>query len=201
MQKAKKIDAGLVRAMYIERKMSMSDIAKKLGVTLNAIVYCMRKNNIERRTLTQSQTILFDNKQPSFKERTKLSRKQQDLKLAGLLLYWCEGYKSSKCVGIDFANSDPVMIKLFCKFMRIIYRVNEKRFRVLLYCYANQDIESLMSFWSKVTGISTELFSKPYVRTDFREGGRKMPYGMVHIRYSDKKLFLSIMDSIRCLKI
>ena len=190
-----------IKTLYFERKLSMREIAEKLGVSMDAIVYFMRKNKIARRSLKETRALIFKNKKLSFKEKRELSWNQERLKLAGLILYWAEGYKTIKSSGIDFANSDVGMVALFVKFLRVIYKVDEKRFRILLYCYANQNISSLIKFWSKLTGISKKQFSKPYIRTDFRKDGRKMKYGMVHIRYADKKLFLSIMKSVEEVKL
>ena len=187
---------NLIRSLYWDKKLTALEISKRLGVGIDAVMYFMRKNKIKRRSLVEANAILFQNKKLSFNEQTKLSPYQKELKLTGLILYWGEGYKTDKSSGIDFANSDPDMIAIFIKFLRVIYRVDEKRFRILLYCYTDQDIKSLIKFWSELTNILPEQFSKPYVRKDFKENSRKMKYGMIHIRYADKKLFLCIMKSI-----
>ena len=178
----------------------MREIAEKLGTGIDTIVYFMRKHKIPRRSFKENNILLFEKKKPSFIEKNKLSSIEEKLKLSGLLLYWGEGYKTIKSKGIDFANSDPDMVAIFVRFLRIVYRVDEKRFRILLYCYANQNTKSLINFWSKLTKISIKQFTKPYIRKDFRKDGRKMKYGMVHVRYADKKLFLSIMKSIEEIK-
>ncbi len=116
------------------------------------------------------------------------------------MLYWAEGAKYTpdmRSAVIDFVNSDPRMVKLFLNFLRIICGVDEKRLRVLLYCYANQDIEFLKKYWYKVTEINFKQFTKPYVREDFLpEKSGKMRYGLVHIRYYDKKLLIQIYNWI-----
>lgn len=196
MSKIKNRNVSLVKKLYLKDKISMREIAEKLGVNIDAVVYFMRKYKIPRRSFTETNFLLFKNKKLSFNEKIKLSKSQSKLKLAGLMLYWSEGHKSATSSGIDFANSDVDMITIFVKFLREIYRVDEKRFRVLLYCYTNQNITDLIKFWSKLTSIPKKQFTKPYIRKDFRKDGRKMKYGMVHIRYADKKLFLSIMKSI-----
>ena len=188
---------NLVKNLYHKEQLTTREIADKLNVDVDAVVYCMRKNNIKRRSFAEASAVSFKNKKLSFSENKKLSANQEYLKLTGLILYWGEGYKTAKSSGVDFANSDPDMIALFVKFLRVIYRVDENRFRVLLYCYENQNTQSLIKFWSKLTGIPKKQFSKPYVRKDFREDGRKMKYGMIHVRYADKKLFLSIMKSVQ----
>ncbi len=192
---------NLINEMYYKKQMPIRAIAEILGVSIDAVTYFMRKHDMKRRTRTLSRNLIFQNKKLSFKEKPKLSLKQEKLKLAGLILYWGEGYKTSKSKGIDFANSDTDMILVFVAFLREIYGIDEKRLRVLLYCYSDQNISELIEFWSKLTSIPKDQFSKPYVRQDFKKDGRKMKYGMVHIRYSDKKLFLAIMNEIDQLKI
>ena len=187
--------------MYVDKGMSMREISLSLNISMDAVVYCIRKNNIPRRSPQESNALVFKNKKLSFHEVSTLSHYQQKLKIAGSMLYWAEGYKSGLGnTTVDFANSDPEMITVFTLFLRKIYRVDEKRLRVLLYCYSDQSVSELVRFWSKLTKIPENQFTKPYVREDFRKDGRKMKYGMIHVRYADKKLFLSILDSIEKMK-
>lgn len=201
MAKISNNQVNLVKNLYYNERFTMRKIAQRLGVNIDAVVYCMRKNNIKRRSLAEANAIAFQNKKLSFKEQVKLSFHKKKLKLSGLILYWSEGYKTTKSSGVDFANSDPDMIFVFVKFLRKIYKVDEKRLRILLYCYENQNVKSLIEFWSNLTSINKKQFSRPYIRKNFKESGRKMKYGMVHIRYADKKLFLCIMEAIDLLKL
>lgn len=114
------------------------------------------------------------------------------------MLYWGEGSKWQGEKIVDFANSDTDMIKVFLRFLREVCVVNEEKLRVYLYCYANQNQESLISYWSEVTKISKKQFSKPYVRKDYDSNKKgKMKYGLVHIRYADKKLLNLIRTWIK----
>ncbi len=187
---------GLVRRLYYEELLSMSQVAGKLGVSLEAVIYFMRRHGLYRRTYLEANNNLFRQKIPSFKIRKNSSVLAKELEIAGTMLYWAEGYKSVKGTFVDLANSDPRMIKVFLNFLRTTYEVDERKFRVLLYCYADQDVPKLIGFWSKVTKISPKQFIKPYVRKDFKETGRKMEYGMIHVRYIDKKLLLDIKGRI-----
>lgn len=174
----------------------MSDIAKYFGVSIDAVVYAMRKNKLPRRTFSEANKVLFEKKKPSFQIRGASSIKEKELHAAGAMLYWAEGHKSDKSGGIDFANSDPEMIRIFMSFLRSAYTLDEKRFRAFIYCYANQNISKLAAFWSRLTGIPKRQFTKPYIRDDFRQNGRVMQYGMIHVRYSDKKLLIDLKKRI-----
>lgn len=180
----------------------MREIGLKLGVSIDAVTYFMRRYNLSRRKAHESNKIVFNKKTPTFFAKP-LNSRTRELRAMGAMLYWGEGFKgneNSKITTVDFANSDPSMILMFLQFVRSVYTVDETKFRVLLYCYADQEIKSLVGYWSRITRISSRQFSKPYIRKDFRKDGRKMKYGLVHIRYNDKKFLLEIKNLINSYK-
>ncbi len=185
-----------VRRWYLDDLLTMREIAERLHVSLDATVYFMRYHKVPRRSLLVVSRMRFERKPPTFKTRAHVAS-VQELKAIGAMLYWGEGYKN--CITnstVDFANSDSGMISLFLEFLRRVYGIQEGQLRIYLYCYADQDVDSLIRYWSKLTGIPRKRFSKPYIRKDFRQDGRKMKYGLVHIRYYDKKLLLEILRLI-----
>lgn len=184
----------LVKQLYYCEGYSMRRVAENLGVSIDAVTYFMRRHKLNRRTLQEDSVIRFKNKPLSYSIKQNLTQELEALRVIGVTLYWGEGYKTEKSSGIDLANSDAVMVAVFVRFLREVCGVDENRLRVLLYCYANQDQEKLIKFWSKLTKIPPRQFSKPYVRKDFKDVMLdKMPYGMVHIRYADKKLLKTVM--------
>jgi hypothetical protein len=131
---------------------------------------------------------------PTYELKERLTEWENQLKLAGVMLYWAEGSKWDGERIVDFANSNPEMIKIFLSFLRIVCGVREDKLRIYLYCYENHDVEALQKYWSNITGIPLKQFTKPFVRKDFNlKKLNKMPYGMIHVRYADKKL----LDLIR----
>lgn len=186
----------LLKELYCDEGLSMREIAAQLRVTDDAVVYAMRKYNIHRRSLLETSRLRFQKKKPSFTKIKKLSPLAHDLRIAGCMLYWGEGAKSIRSATVDLANSDPDIIRTFLSFLRTNYILDEKKFRIYLYCYSNQNIQHLVKFWSEHTSIPLKQFSKPYVRKDFSLTARTMEYGMIHVRYSDKKLLLDILHQI-----
>lgn len=179
----------------------MREIAKHFSVSLNSAVYFMRHHDIQRRTKIDARKLAFLRQPQSFNLKQNLTVAEQRLKLIGTVLYWCEGYRTEKSHGIDFANSDPAAVRLFSDFLRIICGVDPKRLKGYLYCYSNQRPEKLLTYWSEVSGIPKSQFTRPYIRHDFKmDKIGKMPYGLVHIRYHDIKLLAVIMEWIRELK-
>ena len=185
---------NLVKKLYYKEKLSAVDIGKKLKVGEWVVYDFMQKINLPRRNSKETNTVRFEKKPLSYLIKQNLSGKEEKLKIAGIMLYWAEGCKFNlitRAHVVDFANSNPQMIKLFLKFLREICGIQEKRLRVLLYCYADQNIETLKKYWYRITKISLTQFIKPYIREDFLpEKSGKMKYGLVHIRYADKKLLL-----------
>jgi hypothetical protein len=189
----------LVRSLYFDKRLNMSQIGEKLGVSIDAVTFFMRKHQIKRRSLKDAGAVSFAAKKPSFTKIKPTSTRLRDLAAIGAMLYWGEGYKGSvekPAQTVDFANSDPNMVRMFLVFLRSLYRIDESRLRVLLYCYDNQDVPELISFWSNLTRIPKQQFVKPYVKKNDVKTRDKMKHGLIHVRYADKKLLLDIKDMI-----
>lgn len=189
------MDIGQIKTLYLNGE-SVPSIAKKIECSPWVIYNLMKKHNIPRRKQSESNYINFINKPLTYSLKKKLSPNEKLLKYAGLIIYWTEGSKKGKST-VDLANSDPEMIKIFIDFLRQIYKVSELKIRILLYCYSNQNADELINYWSKATNIPIKQFSKPYIRKDFltKQKG-KMPYGLIHVRYSDTKLQSQIKNDI-----
>jgi hypothetical protein len=175
-----------IRMLYWQNQYTADEIAKKLDISTGSVYSFMRKNKIPRRTPTDANFLISKSK-PQFCLKSNLDQSDQILKIAGIMLYWAEGTFQGNTV--DFANSDPAMIKLFLKFLRQICGISEERLRVYLYGYASQNVAELKNFWQLITGIPQTQFTKPYIRNDAKnQSQRKLIHGLVHIRYNDKKL-------------
>ncbi|MBP7215827.1 MAG: hypothetical protein KBA46_00925 [Candidatus Omnitrophica bacterium] len=184
-----------IQQLYWDDNYSLDEIACKLGVSFWSMYGFMRKNNIPRRSQSQVNFVVNKDK-PGFLLNEKLDPEDEKLKIAGIMLYWAEGTLKGKTV--DFSNSNPDMISIFMRFLREVCGVSEGRLRVYLYAYPGQDIERLKRFWSCVSGIGISQFTKPYIRIGNPNfSHHKLSYGLVHIRYNDKKLLGVIENWIK----
>ncbi len=178
-----------IASLYTKQKLSGVEISSMVGLPVRQVYRALDRQGILRRKVHESNALRFLRQPPSFIVKRRRSMADKFLWITGVTLYWTEGSHSSATNVVDFANSDPAMVKIFLKFLRRICGVQEKRLRMYLYCYANQNIEELIRFWSRATAVPTIQFSKPYIRKDFRQDKiGKMPYGLAHVRYADKKL-------------
>jgi len=199
-----KIQIKKLKELYLEEGRSMIDISRYFNVSIDVVAYSMRKYNIPRRSLKEASKKSFENKKPSFFKNKIGGVQKITSEIILAMLYWGEGFKGdvdSDYSSLDFANSDPGMIQLYIKMLRTLYKLDEKRLRVFLYCYSNQNQIELIKFWSKLTKIPKTQFTKPYIRNIVNKNNRVMKYGLVHIRYSDKKLLKEIKNLIDYVKV
>jgi predicted DNA-binding protein YlxM (UPF0122 family) len=180
------LNKNRIKNLYWDKNYTVREIADELRISVWTLYNFMNKNNIQRRNYSDA-NFLVNKTKPQFKIKENLTVAERRLKIAGIMLYWAEG--TQKGGTVDFANSNPQMVKIFLRFLREICGVDERRLRGYLYAYEYQDIEKLKSYWCKATGIHPNQFTKPYVRRgNLNLSHRKMLYGLAHIRYNDTKL-------------
>ena len=108
------LSKNLIEKLYYKERLSTIKIAQKLDTTEWIILSFMRRNNIARRSFSEASKVLFEKKKLTFSIKRKLSLREEKLKTAGIFLYWGEGAQlQGKNCGVDFANSNPEMIKVF----------------------------------------------------------------------------------------
>lgn len=184
------IDPKIIRKAYISEFLSEKQIAEKFGTSSRFVRNCLDSLKVQRRSRSEAIRYIHLTKhgKRNFVLKANLSQKEQQLKLAGSMLYWGEGAKHGGTV--SFANSDPEMIKVFLKFLRKVCGVSEERLRLTLHYYEDHNPPELMNFWSNVTDIPLKQFHTPYLHTRRVSGTYKRPslHGTVQIRYNDSKL-------------
>jgi len=180
------IDKIQIERLYWDKKLTIQEIAAKTDIPFWSLYNLMNKYGIKRRD--RSEAIYNYNKtKPQFEIKPNLFEGEEKLKIAGVMLYWAEGTLKGNTV--DFANSNPYMAQIFLKFLRDICGISEERLRIYLYAYDNQSVTKLRKYWSNILNIPINQFTKPYIRKGNPNlNKRELPYGLVHIRYNDKKL-------------
>jgi hypothetical protein len=117
---------------------------------------------------------------------------ERALLVAGAALYAAEGSKTPGMV--NFANTDPRMILLFCRWMRHHFELDESRWRVRLYLHEGLDLEEAVYFWADLTEIPPSQFSKPYrAVADLSIRRSKHPMGCPSVRYACTRTHRAVM--------
>jgi hypothetical protein len=118
--------------------------------------------------------------------------------VAGAALYAGEGGKTDGAV--KFTNSDPRMIAFFLAWLRWFFDIDESRLRLKLYLHHGLDLDRATMFLTKLTGIPTSQFGKPY-RAVADPGIRqsKHPLGCPSVSYSCSFTHRSVMGLVHAL--
>ncbi|MFZ2226765.1 MAG: hypothetical protein WA064_05230 [Candidatus Moraniibacteriota bacterium] len=220
-----------VKALALRKKgFSYNEISKKLEVPKSTLSYWLAdvvisqkaKNRIASRVFAGSVKGLIErnkNQTALAKERAKAIREiakkevrnlmKNKLFLVGISLYWAEGYKKgaygSKWKAVDFANSDPELVKIMMNFFRKVCRVESEKIKVQLIAHKNIDMDEAVSYWSGLMKLSKSQFMKTSCAVSSASKGKRnknsLTHGTVHIRINDVRLFFRIIGWIDGLKL
>jgi len=175
--------------LYRAEKLSEVQVAERLTISPNRVRRVLDNNKIVRRTRSEAITYLYItkfNKKP-FTLKPNLSSTDEILRIAGVMLYWGEGSKKGNSVAL--ANSDPLMVSVFMRFLRDICGIDRKRIRATIHHYGDHDPKELLHYWSRTTRIPASQFYKPFLHADTKGTyKKKSQYGTISVQYSDKKL-------------
>jgi len=213
-------------AIKLRRKgLSYNEINRKTGISKSTLSYWLSHLEISETAKKRLSKKVFEGSIRSLIERNKnqtvLARKRAEeiraraineakklidnrLFLVGTSLYWAEGYKKgaygSKWKAVDFANSDPELVRIMMKFFKIICGVSAYKIKAQLIAHKNMDINKAVHFWSSLTKIPKEQFIKTYSKLSISSKNKRnkhsLTYGTIHIRINDVKLFFRIIGWI-----
>jgi hypothetical protein len=117
---------------------------------------------------------------------------------AGVALYAGEGAKRGGSV--LFANTDPEMVRFFCRWLRTFFAVDQSRLRVRVYLHDGLDLDAAERHWAHVTGVPRTQFRRPYRATaDPSIRTVKHEFGCVYVSYSCSTTLRTIMGLVRAL--
>ncbi len=99
----------------------------------------------------------------------KVSRR--DLFIAGLSLYWAEGYKKGSDE-FGFTNSDPMAIAFIIRWLKEIFHVEKSRliFRISINAQHAHRAQRVESFWSEKFNVPLSQFTKTsFIKTQSKK--------------------------------
>ncbi len=94
---------------------------------------------------------------------------QKELWLIGIALYWAEGHKQKDyrpSTRVMFNNSDIFMLKLYIKWLEQCLKIPKSDicFEIYIHETYEKTKESLIEYWSNVTGFPASEFDKIYYK-------------------------------------
>lgn len=84
--------------------------------------------------------------------------------IAGLMLYWAEGNKSTHSAAV--ANSDPRVIRFMARWFKEFFQVANHEFSIYLHLHTGQNENKIKRYWSKLTGVPIQNFGKSFVKPE-----------------------------------
>jgi transcriptional regulator with XRE-family HTH domain len=187
---------------------TLADIAAELGVSKSSVSTWTREVEFEpnpRRTGRKRGPNKLQRKKADEIEQCRVDGIQwvgelseREFLMAGLGLYAGDGAKTPG--GVRFANSNPAMVILFCRWFRTFFDIDEERLRIQLYLHEDLDYATAVAFWSEAVDIPSTQFSKPYraIANATRRKNRHV-YGCCHVRYSSTPIHRQILGLMQAL--
>lgn len=88
---------------------------------------------------------------------------ERELWLIGVILYWAEGTKQKETnpsQKVRFGNSDPLMVKIFLKWILEVCRVPLRELDFEIYIHETGDIKKAREYWCHVLNLPQERIQK-----------------------------------------
>src|SRR3989344_8186656 len=133
---------------------------------------------------------------------------KRDLLIIGAVLYWAEGYKRLHVRDgkermshvISFVNSDPIMVKVFVRFLREALTVPADEIHLTMRLYPHINEENTREYWMKITGLSKSHFQRTTNMVSGASKGRRpynrLPYGTLQVAVYDTAQFHHLLGLI-----
>ena len=104
--------------------------------------------------------------------------------VAGAMLYWAEGSKTS---GLYVANSDERVILFMLKWFKKFLCINVDQIKMHLHIHLKDNDLEIKKYWSKLTGIPLKNFGKSFIKPA-GTGHRKniLPHGIIRVQIYGK---------------
>lgn len=111
----------------------------------------------------------------------------------GLMLYWCEGDKTTKGTWkVALTTADPKMLQCFVGWLIKYYNVSKEKIKLRLHLWKGSDEKKAKEYWSKKVGLNN------FMKTHFKPKGKKkkFPYGLCRASINSKETLTKILDEI-----
>jgi hypothetical protein len=187
---------------------TLADIARTLGVSKSSVSLwvrdvpytpSLRLRGPHRRPHPAHEAKLRQIDELNRQGRDCIGRlSEEEFLVAGVALYAGEGAKGDGTV--QFANTDPAMIRFFCAWLRRFFDVDASRLRMRVYLHQGLNLESAEAFWSKLTGVPREQFRQAHRAVpDASIHHNKHEHGCAYVHYCCSKTHRQIMGLVRAL--
>jgi transcriptional regulator with XRE-family HTH domain len=207
------------RGLRREQGLPVKEIARLVGVSPSSVSLWVRDV-----PLTDAQIEALRQKNPAYNRQLRganrnaeqgrarrsayqeggrvMARRAEAPHVAGAMLYWAEGDKGSRNAA-RLSNSDPDLLRLFVRFLRIHYGVPDQQLRVTCHLFADH-IErqyEIEQFWLDLLELPRSCLCKSFVNVyskySQKKRQNKLPYGTCRVCVNSTRVVQSIFGSIQ----
>lgn len=154
----------------------LSDIKSAHNAHTRRIILSARKKVAFKRALVKRQSLMVASE---YAESKVGNLSERDLLFVGIGLYMGEGSKTKDVLRLS--NSDPHIICLFIRWLRVIMNIPLSHIRIRLHLYPDLSESKCIDFWSKMTKIPKEHFQKSLFDDRIKKVRVKKGLGTCHL--------------------
>jgi len=118
-------------------------------------------------------------------------------KREGLILYWCEGDKSTKRIyKVALTSTNANILRVYVDWLTEYYHVERDDIKLRLHIWLELDESAAKIYWSDKLKIPILNFTKSYIKP---KGGRKKIhiYGVCRASIQSKEIHTKILQDIK----
>jgi hypothetical protein len=177
-----------IKKLYIEKKKSVSEIARILKCSEHRINYWLAKSRVTKRSISEAIYLKYNPKGDPFQFESPRNSGEAKLFGIGLGIYWGEGNKANKNT-IKIGNSDPILLRTFISFLEKFFNINKKDLKFHLHLFSDINKNASINYWTKELKVGKNQFYKPTITITGKLGTyrNKSKYGVLTIYYHNIK--------------
>lgn len=100
----------------------------------------------------------------------------KELYVAGLLLYWGEGAKTTP-TATSLSNTNPKVVKFYVFWLITIFHIPKEKIFVKLHLYSDMNEKDEIEYWSETLKLPRTQFKKSYIKSSTLAGLTYKSYG------------------------
>ena len=177
---------------------SISEVAVLFGLSTRKVREVLSGNSVSIRNHKEASYIKYNRSGDPFDVLTKLTPEEEHLKAMALGLYLTEGNTKNKN-SVRFSNSEPALVKIFVKFLKVVCGVDNDKIKLSLIVYPDVGRRKAKGYWAKFLGLPIAQFTKTTVLKS-RSGAsikKHSEFGTITVYVHNTKLLGIIKDWAR----
>jgi AcrR family transcriptional regulator len=211
-------ERNTARVLRREQGMAMREIAERLGVAKSSVSRWVRDIELTaeqhqalfRRNHRYNGQLLGQERRSASARAARiaaqdhgrtLARRADPLHLQGCMLYWAEGTKTRNAAILT--NSDVEMVRMFVRFLRSCYGVDDERIALTVNCYVTNGLgaDEIVDWWLEELQLPAHSARRPVINRQSAASrsrrGHILPYGTARITVHSTFVVQSIFGAIQ----